>query len=41
MTATSPKRVTISDVARRAGVSPSAVSHAFNGRPNVSEATAA
>ena len=41
MTATSPKRVTISDVARRAGVSPSAVSHAFNGRPNVSETTAA
>ena len=41
MTATSPKRVTIADVARRAGVSPSAVSHAFNGRPNVSEATAA
>jgi DNA-binding LacI/PurR family transcriptional regulator len=41
MTATSPKRVTITDVARRAGVSPSAVSHAFNGRPNVSEATAA
>lgn len=41
MTATRPKRVTIADVARRAGVSPSAVSHAFNGRPNVSEATAA
>jgi DNA-binding LacI/PurR family transcriptional regulator len=33
--------VTIADVARRAGVSPSAVSHAFNGRPNVSEQTAA
>jgi DNA-binding LacI/PurR family transcriptional regulator len=33
--------VTIADVARRAGVSPSAVSHAFNGRPNVSESTAA
>ncbi|MBW0253760.1 LacI family transcriptional regulator [Cellulomonas sp. PS-H5] len=41
MTATQPKRVTIADVARRAGVSTSAVSHAFNGRPNVSEATAA
>ncbi|GAA5153811.1 LacI family DNA-binding transcriptional regulator [Amycolatopsis dongchuanensis] len=35
------KRVTIAAVARRAGVSPSAVSHVFNGRPNVSEATAA
>ncbi|WP_263119221.1 LacI family DNA-binding transcriptional regulator [Cellulomonas fimi] len=33
--------MTIADVARRAGVSPSAVSHAFNGRPNISEATAA
>lgn len=33
--------MTIADVARRAGVSPSAVSHAFNGRPNVSEQTAA
>ncbi|MGW8567392.1 LacI family DNA-binding transcriptional regulator [Isoptericola sp. NPDC055881] len=41
MTATSPRRVTIADVAKHAGVSPSAVSHAFNGRPNVSEATAA
>ncbi|WP_020659175.1 LacI family DNA-binding transcriptional regulator [Amycolatopsis benzoatilytica] len=35
------KRVTIAAVARLAGVSPSAVSHVFNGRPNVSEATAA
>ncbi|MFE6968915.1 LacI family DNA-binding transcriptional regulator [Isoptericola sp. NPDC057653] len=33
--------MTIADVAKHAGVSPSAVSHAFNGRPNVSEATAA
>ncbi|MFC7021584.1 LacI family DNA-binding transcriptional regulator [Promicromonospora thailandica] len=37
---TSPKRATIAAVARRAGVSPSAVSHVFNGRPNVSAATA-
>ncbi|MDQ0642230.1 LacI family DNA-binding transcriptional regulator [Microbacterium murale] len=36
-----PARVTIAAVAARAGVSPSAVSHVFNGRPNVSEATAA
>ncbi len=34
------KRATIAAVAARAGVSPSAVSHVFNGRPNVSEATA-
>ncbi|MBE1495505.1 DNA-binding LacI/PurR family transcriptional regulator [Amycolatopsis lexingtonensis] len=34
------KRVTIAAVARLAGVSPSAVSHVFNGRPNVSAATA-
>lgn len=34
-------RVTIAAVAARAGVSPSAVSHVFNGRPNVSAATAA
>ncbi|MFD2796553.1 LacI family DNA-binding transcriptional regulator [Promicromonospora vindobonensis] len=41
MTETPPKRATIAAVARRAGVSPSAVSHVFNGRPNVSAATAA
>lgn len=41
MSEPSTKRVTIAAVARRAGVSPSAVSHVFNGRPNVSEATAA
>lgn len=35
------RRVTIAQVAERAGVSTSAVSHAFNGRPNVSAATAA
>ncbi|WP_129789931.1 LacI family DNA-binding transcriptional regulator [Promicromonospora panici] len=40
MTETHPKRATIAAVARRAGVSPSAVSHVFNGRPNVSAATA-
>lgn len=40
MTETPPKRATIAAVARRAGVSPSAVSHVFNGRPNVSAATA-
>ncbi|UFU03587.1 LacI family transcriptional regulator [Ruania suaedae] len=34
------KRPTIADVARLAGVSPSAVSHAFNARPNVSAETA-
>lgn len=33
-------RVTIAAVAARAGVSTSAVSHVFNGRPNVSSATA-
>lgn len=36
-----PARATIAAVAARAGVSPSAVSHVFNGRPNVSAATAA
>ena len=36
-----PKRATIAAVAALAGVSPSAVSHVFNGRPNVSTATAA
>ncbi|MFD4635966.1 LacI family DNA-binding transcriptional regulator [Lentzea sp. NPDC058436] len=41
MSEPSAKRVTIAAVARLAGVSPSAVSHVFNGRPNVSEATAA
>ncbi|OII04063.1 LacI family DNA-binding transcriptional regulator [Curtobacterium sp. MCBA15_008] len=35
------RRVTIAQVAKRAGVSTSAVSHVFNGRPNVSAATAA
>lgn len=35
-----PARATIAAVAARAGVSPSAVSHVFNGRPNVSAATA-
>jgi DNA-binding LacI/PurR family transcriptional regulator len=39
-TAPSPRRPTIADVARLAGVSTSAVSHAFNARPNVSAATA-
>lgn len=34
------RRPTIADVAKRAGVSTSAVSHAFNARPNVSAATA-
>ena len=33
------KRVTIADIARLAGVSPGAVSFAFNGRPGVSEET--
>lgn len=33
------KRVTISDIAREAGVSPGAVSFALNGRPGVSEQT--
>lgn len=36
-----PARATIAAVAARAGVSPSAVSHVFNGRPNVSAATEA
>ncbi len=36
-----PARATIAAVAARAWVSPSAVSHVFNGRPNVSAATAA
>lgn len=34
-----PKRVTIADIARQAGVSPGAVSFALNGRPGVSEET--
>jgi len=34
-----PRRPTIADVARRAGVSPTAVSFAVNGRPGVGEAT--
>lgn len=34
-----PKRVTIADIARLAGVSPGAVSFALNGRPGVSEDT--
>lgn len=34
-----PKRVTITDIARLAGVSPGAVSFALNGRPGVSEQT--
>ncbi|MEW2516798.1 LacI family DNA-binding transcriptional regulator [Actinacidiphila alni] len=34
-----PRRVTIKDVARRAGVSPAAVSLAVNGRPGLSPAT--
>lgn len=33
------KRVTIADIARRAGVTPAAVSLAVNGRPGVSDAT--
>jgi len=33
------KRVTITDIARLAGVSPGAVSFALNGRPGVSEQT--
>ncbi|ASW57768.1 LacI family DNA-binding transcriptional regulator [Plantactinospora sp. KBS50] len=39
MTRPSPKRVTISDIARRAGVSVGAVSFALNGRKGVSEET--
>ncbi len=35
----SPRRPTIADVARRAGVSPAAVSFAMNGRPGVAEGT--
>jgi DNA-binding LacI/PurR family transcriptional regulator len=34
-----PRRPTITDVARRAGVSPTAVSFAVNGRPGVAEGT--
>ncbi len=34
-----PKRVTITDIARMAGVSPGAVSFALNGRPGVSDQT--
>jgi DNA-binding LacI/PurR family transcriptional regulator len=33
------QRVTIADIARRAGVTPAAVSLAVNGRPGVSDAT--
>src|ERR671931_669696 len=33
------RRVTITDIARRAGVSKGAVSYALNGQPGVSEAT--
>ena len=43
MSSTTPssrrRRVTIADIARRAGVTPAAVSLAINGRPGVSEAT--
>ena len=35
----SKNRLTIADIAREVGVSPSAVSFALNGRPGVSEAT--
>lgn len=41
MRRTPPRRPTMKDVARRAGVSESAVSFALNGRPGVSEATRA
>lgn len=41
MTEPQPRRATIAAVAARAGVSPSAVSHVFNGRQNVSPATEA
>lgn len=37
--ASSPRRATIADIARQAGVSPGAVSFALNGRPGVSAAT--
>lgn len=39
MTSTRPYRITISDVARRAGVSPTTVSHALNGRGQVDPQT--
>jgi DNA-binding LacI/PurR family transcriptional regulator len=38
---TLPRRVTIADIAARAGVSKGAVSYALNGRPGLSEATRA
>src|SRR3954454_18545415 len=41
MTTRSNGRVTIADIARRAGVSKGAVSYALNGRPGLSEATRA
>src|SRR3954447_1101797 len=41
MTSRSNGRVTIADIARRAGVSKGAVSYALNGRPGLSEATRA
>ena len=34
-----PRRVTIADIAERAGVSKGAVSYALNGQPGVSDAT--